>query len=172
MLRKKEIEIRALPFALQRQFHEQRTRDRIVVIRMDFSKAKRSIKCDRLVHPIRQRIEPYLPISNLAGRLDHYAHQLSTESRTAKPRPHIQSFHFTGVVAQWSQRDAAGNLIAFSRQQQSSRWRRVSTRQSRDFLSEVLKAEADVERGAILFEERPHRIELARSCGLSKVQSA
>ena len=77
-----------------------------------------------------------------------------------------ETFHLTRGWADWTQRDATEQLIVFAREQETTARRRVITWQVREFVGEVLKAEAYAEAGFVLFEERARLVDVARSCGL------
>ncbi|CAN5314164.1 hypothetical protein BH20ACI2_BH20ACI2_24210 [soil metagenome] len=75
---------------------------RVVVVWRDLAEAVRLIQTHGFSHPWRKGIEPYRPITDLAGGDNDLFDQRNGDAEAAKLVADKQAFHLANVVVQFS----------------------------------------------------------------------
>jgi hypothetical protein len=148
--------------AIQFQFHVVCIRNRVLVIRRDFTKPKRGIQRDGVVHTPSDGIEAHRRITDHSGLINDVFCELQTKPMPPKLGPHEKPFHFANAGLERLQRDAARwFLIHFTKNQATLR-RTIDSRQIAKFDIEILEAQIEIkalpvlqEQGSNLFKRQP-----------------
>ena len=113
----------------------------------------------------RYSVQLHSRVADRACLLDHSFRQPPAKVFTPKGRSHKETLHLALVTPQCSQGHTAGSLSSRKRQQQSTAWWRIRTRQTRALCGEALKRQIYLQSRGIFLEQRAHAGNLRRRDG-------